>query len=156
MVTELFDSLLAELGKILKIPKLHVDSNHACLIKFKEGVSIQLERAVKGEGLMIGCIIGNIPPGKYRENFFREALKANGQPEPRIGTFAYSKRADTLVLYTILPMQDLDGEKIAAVLLPFKEKAVAWKEAIDRGSMPVISSSQTVSSGGGGIFGLRP
>ncbi|PJD97635.1 MAG: Tir chaperone family protein [Parachlamydia sp.] len=155
MVTELFDSLLADLGKILKIPNLHVDSNHACLIKFKEGVSIQLERAEKGEGLVMGCIIGNIPPGKYRENFFREALKANGLPEPRIGTFAYSKRADTLILYAILPLQDLDGEKIAAVLLPFKEKAIAWKDAIDRGNMPTISTSQTGSSGGG-IFGLRP
>lgn len=155
MVAELFESLLQEIGKELKIKDLHADRNHSCLIKFKEGISIQIERDESGEGLVIGCTIATIPPGKYRENVFREALKANGLPEPRFGTFAYSKRSDQLVLFIILPIKDLTGEKIIAVLLPFKEKATVWKDAIEHGNVPSINS-QTTTAGGGGIFGLRP
>lgn len=154
MVTEFFESLLQELGKELKIKDLHVDRNHSCLIKFKEGISIQIERDETGEGMVIGCTIATIPPGKYRENVFREALKANGLPEPRNGIFAYSKRSDQLVLFHTLPMKDLTGEKILAVLLPFKEKAITWKDAIERGNIPALSPQTTAM--GGGIFGLRP
>ncbi|MBS4169081.1 CesT family type III secretion system chaperone [Parachlamydia sp. AcF125] len=156
MVSDLFDALLAEVGKELHIGDLYADRNHSCLIKFKEGVSIQIERDAPGERLIVGTSIGSIPPSKFRENVFREALKSNGLPEPRIGTFAYSKQSDQLILFGTLPMQDLTGEKIIAFLMPFKEKAILWKNAVERGDIPSILGASSFSSGGGGMFGLRP
>ncbi|CCB85727.1 MULTISPECIES: CesT family type III secretion system chaperone [Parachlamydia] len=156
MVSDLFDTLLAEVGQKLKINDLHADRNHSCLINFKEGISIQIERETRGERMIFGTTIGSIPPSKYRENVFREALRANGLQEPRIGAFAYSKQSDQLILYGTLPMQDLTSEKIVAFLIPFKEKAVQWKTAIERGDIPSLVGTQASPGSGGGMFGLRP
>ncbi|MCB1119695.1 MAG: CesT family type III secretion system chaperone, partial [Chlamydiia bacterium] len=96
-----------------------------------------------------------IPPGRYRADFFRQALKANGLPPPRFGTFAYSKQANSFVAYEILPRATVTAEAIAEFLLPFMEKARKWKEGLERGEIPSLESSQSPSPSGSGMFGLR-
>lgn len=152
MVKEIFETLLEEAGKVLNIPDLHPDKNHSCLVRLPNGLNIQIEMDPYQQGIILGCDIGGLPAGKYRENVFREALKINGQKAPHHGILAYSNKTEHMVLYELLPLKDLTGEKIADAIAPFAEKALLWKEALARGETPVLSNIRT----SGGMFGLRP
>lgn len=152
MVVDVYTAILQELGKNLGV-ELHSDQNNSCLLKLKEGVKLQIELDRTGEALILGSDLGEVPAGSYRENLFREALRANGMANPRYGTLAYSQQKDHLVLFASLPLKDLTGDKVFAFLSPFAIKAKVWKDAIERGEVPVIQAS---GSGGipSGLFGL--
>lgn len=154
MVTDFFGSLLQELGKILDIPDLHSDRNNSCQILMRSGLTLQLELDRSGQFLILGADLGIVPPGKYRENLFREALKANNMPYPLHGILAYSKKNERLVLFEKLRSQEITGEIIAAEIIPFSEKAIIWQEALKRGDVPI--ANHTSSSHSAGMFGLRP
>lgn len=158
MVSNLFDSLLQELGKAMDIPNLTADSNNSCLIAFESGIEVQVEPYERDDFLLLVIDLGNVPAGRYREDVFKEALKSNGLPSPRFGTFAYSEQSNNLLLFDMLSLRDLNGEKIASAIEPLIEKAQKWKESLERGDIPLADNSMTsgYSGGGGGIFGLRP
>lgn len=153
MVTDIFDSLLQELGKILKI-SLHPGKRNSCLIKLKEGIHVQIELDNAGEFLILGSDLGPIPPGKYRENLFKEALRSNGMPAPRNGVLSYSKQADHLFIFEKLPLKNLTGSRIADQLAAMTPKAIIWKDALAKSEIPAIPSTGFRS--GGGLFGLHP
>ena len=155
MVTDLFGALLQELGSSIEIKNLHPDKNYSCLIRFKGGLEVQVELDHSGQFLILGADLGTSPPGKYRENLFKEALKANDQPPPLYGILAYSKKSDHLVLFERINIKDLTGEKIAAEIIPFTEKATLWAQAVKNGEIPVINQHSS-SPSSGGMFGLRP
>lgn len=155
MVTDAFGLLLQDVGKLLNIPKLEPDRNNSCLINFPEKISIQMEMDPSGNHLILACDLGTVPPGRYRELVFREALRANGVQPPHFGEFSYSKQADKLMLMQQIPLKDINGDKVLAVLNPLLEKGKYWKEAIFRGDVPSISVTSTASKGGGGMFGLK-
>ena len=152
MVKDLFGNLLSDIGTALNIRDLHPDQANSCLIKMPSGVKIQLEIDKRGENLLMGCELGVLMAGKYRENIFQEALKANGNPPPHNGIFAFSKKSDKLVLYEKIPLKHFSVDKVIGLLTPFSEKAKAWIDALARGDMPPPSSFSTTSSG---MFGLR-
>lgn len=145
----LVDSLLDELGKALQSPGLHLDQNNTCLIEMR-GVRINIEEK-SSEYLLLGVDLGVLPPGRYRENIFREALKSNGLPFPRYGSFGFSKRSEKLILFETMRLNELSAEKIVNFLNPFIEKAKLWKDAIARGDVPLATTS---TSGNKGMFGL--
>jgi hypothetical protein len=153
MVSNQLGALLEDLGKILKIPDLHPDENNTCLLRFDNGVQVQLELDKVGSSLIIGSDLGVIPAGRYRENVLGEALKANGLPPPRYGIFAYSKKSDKLVLFQKMPLDDITADKIASFLPNFIDKAIIWKEAIAKGDVPAVSAQGVTKPSG--MFGLR-
>jgi len=152
MISDLFGTILQELGAIIKNPNLKPDEHNSCLLKFKGDLKVQIEPEKSGRYLVVGCDLGNIPAGRYRENIFNQALKANGMPIPRYGIFAYSKHSDHLVIFDNLPLKDLTGQKIADFLPSFLEKARTWKTAIEKGDVPVLENTYT--SKPIGLFGL--
>lgn len=155
MVKEYFGTLLEEIGKLLHIENLQVDKNNSCLIQFPNKLNIQMEIDSSRNLLVIGCNLGIVPAGRYRENVFREALKANGMPPPRHGDFSYSKQQDSLIITREMSMQDIHADKIVHELKSFIQKAEQWKEALSRGDIPVsIQGTYVSGKGGGGIFGL--
>jgi len=157
MVTDLFGTLLQELGPAIEASELHPDRNNSCLITLVSGIQIQLELDKSGQFLVLGCDLGPIQEQvKYRENLFREALKSNEQPHPNHGLLAYSKKTDHLVLFEKINIRELTGDKIAAEITPFTEKAAVWSDAIKRGDVPMISQGFTTGGRGPGMFGLRP
>ena len=157
MITDKFDNLIQELGVTLKI-KLKPDKNNACLLRFKNGIQIQLEVDSRGEKLVLAADLGQVPQGRYRENIFREALKANGLAPPRNGIFAYSKKNESLVLCDSIPLEELTGTKLADYLHSFMQKGELWKNAITRGDVPSFMGNELsfgASQGQpGGLFGL--
>lgn len=156
MVSDLFGTLLAELGKVMDIPDLHPDGNHSCLIHFPDGLEVQLEVDVQGYELTMLSTIASLPESKYRENIFREALRANAMPHPLNGILAFSKKADSLVMFQRIPTKELTGDKINVALVPFLEKARYWRETISHNEIPSVKGVYTSSGRSQGMFGLRP
>lgn len=154
MVTDAFGLILQELGTALKIGGLKPDANNSCLIKFPQ-ISIQLELDSGAQNLILCSNFPQIPPGKYRENVFREALKANGLPYPHAGDFAYSKQADHLVLMKSIPLKELTGEKVFQILTPFMQRAIDWNESLSRGEIPSIQIASSGIKTSSGMFGLK-
>lgn len=154
MVKDLYGSLLEELGRALQITDLHPDRNNSCLIRLKNGLQLQVEIHPKTESLLLGCDLGDLPPGRFRVDLFREALRANGLPYPQHGILAYSQKSDHLILFEFLPLKDLTGDKIADEVTPFAEKALLWKNGIANNEVPVVTFAGARPSMG--MFGLRP
>jgi Tir chaperone protein (CesT) family len=151
MVKNLFEALLDEVGHALKIADLHADRNNTCLISMPNGVKIQLEMHSRTQEFVLGSDLGQIPPGRYRENLFIEALRSNGMPN-HVGILAYSAKNDHLILFQTINLKDLTGERIATDMSPFIEKAKIWQEAMEKGEIPVVANMRTSM----GMFGLRP
>ncbi len=156
MVKEMFETILADLGTIMHI-SLSPDSHNACQIKAANGLMVHIEPDSSGERIMFVSDLGSVPQGRYRENLFREALKANGLPLPRQGLFAYSKKKDSLLLFDSLILEDLTGQHVADFLKSFMQKAELWRSAIPKGEVPSFTSNELsfgTSPGGSGMFGL--
>jgi hypothetical protein len=150
MSSDQFGNILEGLGKLLNITDLQPDANNCCLLNFSNGVPVSIE-VYKGLFLMIISDLGPTPAGKYRENLLGEALKANGQPLPRMGVFGYNKKRDSLLLFEKFFFDTASAEKIFEILPQFIEKGFVWKEAITKGEIPTTSSSSAKPSG---MFGL--
>ncbi|HEY4254763.1 MAG TPA: CesT family type III secretion system chaperone [Chlamydiales bacterium] len=127
-----FEELLAELGVQLDLP-LKSDRNHFCTLQIGPNLLIQLQTDAAFEKLLIISKVAEIPPGKFRENILKEALKANGKKDPRVGVFAYLTQINQLVLFQRYPFDLLNGERLAELLGPFIETAENWKKAIASG-----------------------
>lgn len=153
MVSDFFGTLLQEVARKLQIPNLQPDKNNSCQIRFGKDLRIQLEIDPSGQNLIIGTNLGTVPPGRYRENIFTEALKANNLPSANRGTFAYSRKTDSLILFEKMPLKDLTGDIVADFLVFFLEKAKIWKEAVTRGEVPVAAAGTVARPTG--MFGLR-
>lgn len=154
MANQKLATILQELGRssIIPIKDLAPDRRDSCLISLPGSVDIQLESDGDEKNLMIGCKLSEVPLGRYRENLFREALKANGQPQERYGVFGYIPRTNQLVLFELLSYTDLTGEKVADFLEKFIQKAMVWRTAINNGEIPSVTYGQR---SGSGMFGLR-
>lgn len=155
MIQDTFGSIIDELGKILK-SKLSPDKNNSCKLKYKSGLTVQIDFDGANEKLVLVSSLGTPIPGRYRENLFREALKANGLPFPKYGIFAYSKKEDALLLYDSIALLELSGQKLADFLTPFAQRAELWSAALTKAEVPSFTGTEFTFSKtpGTGMFGL--
>lgn len=147
-----FDELIQGLSKEFGLP-LHVDKNHACAIQIRKGLVVQLQSDAAQEKLLLTCKIIEVPPGKFRENVLREALKANNSPDPIVAIFSFVNQTSHLFLFQNYLFDLLNGERIASLIGPFFETAEKWKKAIESGLPAPPSSPGKMSAN---PFGLRP
>lgn len=159
MVASRLEIILQELGQtdmminlVSKVQAWRPNASNTCLIPISEGLNIQFELDKHEKNLVVGCVLGNVPPSPYRHKLFTEALRSNGVPPPRYGILAYSSKTQNLILFDSLDLRDLSGHKIADYLMPFLDKAKQWKEAIQSGNIP---SGVPQQSSGLNIFGLK-
>jgi hypothetical protein len=147
-----FEELLNELGTELGIT-LHPDRKGACKLKINEALHVQIECDAHQENLLIATFICDIPPGKFRENILKDALKSNG-PFPLNGTLAYSDRNNKLVLFSYFRLANLTGKQLAEFLNSFVDKANNWRIGVETGhTSHLISTSLKPTSG---MFGMKP
>lgn len=149
-----FAEIMKELEPHLQIDTTP-DSNDACRFRIDGTLPVQIELNHSTGFLMICSEIGELPPGRYREDVFRSALRENGKPFPRFGDFGYSKKNHNLVLYDSLPLDTVDGESLFNHLLVLSQKARTWQDSIQRGEVPG-DKVETKLPGPEGLFGLRP
>ncbi len=154
MDTDLFSALLSELGQALELSNLHPDRNNTCQLHFRDGLDLWLQVDEEKRVLIMLADLGRMPGGAQRTALYRAALKDNGRPPPRNGIFAYSREADSLVLFKFLPLQNLRGDQVAEALMPMMEKANVWRTAIANGEVPNVETVRT--SDRMGLFGMRP
>ena len=127
-----FNDLLKSSSKLLKW-SLHTDRNNACAIQIHKGVIVQLQTDASQEKLLIASKVAELPAGKFRENVIKEALKANGTEDPRVGLFAYLAHTNHLVLFQRYPFDLLTPERLVALLGSFIETVEHWHNAIAAG-----------------------
>ena len=126
-----FPELLLELSDQLETD-LYLDKLGCCTLVMNDTLEVQLEPDRNEKHLIIASFLCEIPPGKFRENTLKDALKAN-YPYPPEGTLAYSEQNNQLVLFATLPIDSIDGAKLAAFLGGFVEKAEKWKKGVETG-----------------------
>ena len=132
-MTDPFNDLLASLGQLFGLT-LHADKNNACALQIKKGLVIQLQPDERREKILLACRVVELPPGKFRENVLKETLKANAVIDPFVGVFAYVAKTNNLVLFQQYPIDILNGERLAGLILPFIVVAESWREAILAGN----------------------
>lgn len=152
MVSGMYEGLLEELGRALGLT-LFPDQNYSCVIRLPNRLEVHVEIDAAGEKMVLGAYLGQVPPGRYREMVFYEALRMNGMPPPHVGIFAYSNKMDQLVLFRWIDLHDMSGEKIAHMLKPLSERGVQWRDAIAAGQVPVVEGLSLQERSG--MFGLR-
>jgi len=150
-MTDRFQELLNELGRVFHLA-LNIDKHNACSIQVQEHLIVQLQLDMSQENLFLFAKIIEIPPGKFRENVLREALKANALPDPRVGILGYMAASNHLVLFQRYPLEMLNGERLSGFLGAFLEYGDAWHKAVSSGQpAPPSASSQTLPN----PFGLK-
>lgn len=127
-----FEELLSELSKVFDL-KLHVDHHNACSIRIPDRLTVQLQLDPTQENLFLFSKLIEIPPGKFREDVLREALKANGQADPIVGIFGYLHATNQLILYQKYPLPVLTGSRLANFFGAFLEFGDIWRDAIANG-----------------------
>jgi len=151
MVTDAFGTLLQEISAELKIDKMAAGEKNSCIVHYPDDLKLQIEADPTQTDLLLIIEIGSLPNGRYREVYFKEALKANGLFPSPVGIFAYSHKADKLILYEKMTLKGLSGNRVVEVLTPLLEKARQWIEWFKRGDFPVAKQNASSS----GIFGLH-
>lgn len=132
MIGSKFAILLEDLSKHLSM-NLKPDENQSCLLVIQNKIEVQLELDPTETYLIIGSILGELPSGRFRSDCLMAALKANARPYPLLGTFAYSRKLNSLVLFEKIETAIFDTNNILSILTPFIKKGIAWKEALDEG-----------------------
>jgi hypothetical protein len=136
MVSDILGMILKDLESYFKCP-LKPDANHSCLVKLPSGVKIQIELDRREENLVIGCNLGTLPAGSFKNNILRQALKANGLPPPLYGILAFT-RSETLILFARVPINHINMDQLTTLLNKFIEKAQTWSTALAQGNIPEL------------------
>lgn len=139
-----FDAILTLLSESLDTD-LYMDEHGSCKITLNDKISVQLELDSSEHYLIMGSMIFEIPPGKFRENVLKEALKANNGSQKGIGTLAFIPKSATLTLFEFFPLPQIQNEKIFEYFVTFATKASYWKETLSNGQIPQ-SAQQPVYS----------
>jgi hypothetical protein len=144
-----FAILLADLGALIQVP-LHPDHQRSCSLNINNELHIQLKE--DENRILVATFIAEIPPGKFRENIFKETLKENNL-SPRTGTFGYSERNNQLAFFSHVYFQGLRGDTMADFLEAFLEKAFSWRTALQTGQLP--QRGQILHKTGPSIFDIQ-
>lgn len=147
-----FEELLKDLGKELGLA-LKIDQKNACSIQIHAHLIIQLQLDTAQENLWIFSQLVDTPPGKFRENIFKETLKANYKKDPIIASFGYLSSTNQLAIFQKYPLSILDGKRLAGFLGAFLELGEVWREAILSGQSAPLSAQGTPKESN--PFGLK-
>lgn len=145
-----FEELIQELGNALQI-SLHPDHNGACKLNVSNCPAIQIEYNESKESLIIASFLTEVPPGKFRENVFKAALKLNHQ-EPAAAHLGFCSQTNQLALFQFAPIATLTSSLLQTLLAAFINKATAWKKGVETGDLLSLCSANKTA--GTGLFGI--
>ena len=131
-----FEQYIQELNRILGI-SLYAEKGYLCKLIIEGSLKLQLEHEPAEERILIASFLCELPPGKFREDVLKEALKANDSLN-REGIFAYSGTNNSLV-YFLYFSDTLPSDQLAKTLLQFIEIAKKWKTAVETGQLYLIT-----------------
>ncbi|MFA6915697.1 MAG: CesT family type III secretion system chaperone [Parachlamydiales bacterium] len=154
MLGDAFSHLLNDLGKYINMNNLQPNERNTCMLSFpSKDVKILLMPDSALLNLRIICYLGEIAQGRYQEEVFHEALRANSIPNPRYGNLGYNSANNNLVLWEVIPFAACNGADLAEFLQKYIDKAAEIHDAIKNNAIPSLVARTTVRTGG--LFGLR-
>jgi hypothetical protein len=112
---------------------MSLQENGTLGILFNDDMLVQIELDSNESHLMVGGFIATVPPGKYREKVFFEALKENSTLDETYSCLCYANDESELVLFSKLSFHALSAEHLYDYLELFVEKASRWKLMVDKG-----------------------
>lgn len=131
-----FTTLLSDLGALINVP-LHPDAKRLCKMSINGHLHVQIQEEEYFDRLIVSTFVSEIPAGKFREIVLKRCLEENNL-YPRLGTFAYSDRNNSLAFYARVYYPGLQGDNFADFLGTFFEKALQWKQGIETGQLPSL------------------
>ena len=150
-----FHDLIAELGEYIG-EDLKVDLNMACSLEINNLIKVQIELDSPGEKILLMSLITELPPGKFRENILKDALKANFLAEEKEGTLAYLQRENSLVLFYEIFTRSITRDILYDHLMKFIRRVTDWNTAIESGqSAPHTGEIPESTEKKGNIFGFK-
>lgn len=127
-----FESLIHELGDLIDLP-LTLDRHRSCHLVLDDQLHLQIEHHSLKNAVMVAALIAPLPPGAFRENVLKDALKANHTFAPHRGAFAYIEKTTFLTLFDYLGEKELTAQYLLDRLTQLKEDALQWQSAISAG-----------------------
>jgi hypothetical protein len=131
------DIFFEELGKQFNIT-LNADEKLACAILYQGKITVQIQKSPRSDEYFFISRISDITPGAYRTEILKQALKANGGSEYKIGYFAFLPSSSSLVLFQAYPQDFLTKEKILPIFISFAEMALSWNQSLLLNQSPPI------------------
>ncbi|SCA62960.1 Uncharacterized protein SCG7109_AG_00080 [Chlamydiales bacterium SCGC AG-110-M15] len=145
---ENIDEVVEALGRLLVLPaKVDPQGGYQAILNDKMRFRIEINENIKWVNIIAD--LGEVPPGAYRLNLFKAALRANGAFGPRAGTMGFAENNRHMLLFDKLYIYDLTEDSLQIALGPFIEKGLIWTDHIAAGSLPDFQPS-----GGGNPFGV--
>ncbi|MBN1914699.1 MAG: CesT family type III secretion system chaperone [Parachlamydiales bacterium] len=132
-----FAHIIEDLASMLRMP-LHIDALGSCSLIFYQKILVQFQLDKTGKKLLIGGIIGEISPGKFRENVLQTALIANDRKE-RIFSFGYHPKENKLIAFHYFPLYYSSKELLQQFLSSFVDQALIWHEALQSGNLSALT-----------------
>jgi hypothetical protein len=140
-----FEELLFQLGEELGCP-LHPEKGRICKININSNMHLNIELDEAKESILLGCMVSEVPPGRFREIVFKETLRINNTIE-KIGTFAFSERNHNLVLFSYIPLTGLTIDTFIKKTMHFMEFADDWRLCIQSGNLSKMALAAPSTSG---------
>lgn len=156
MSVDVYQRLLEELAEAfnLETKGRELGATPSCAVTMDNATQIQVEIANDQEHVLLATEIGEVPPGRFRQDFFKAALISNGKGQNKNGVLSYTDEPEQLFLFKYVPLERLTGAELATIIIPFSQKATIWKEALESGNIPQVTADQN-SAGPGTMFGIR-
>ncbi len=133
-----FEEYIQKLGIVLGT-SLYAEKGYLCKLLIEGSLKVQIEHESPEERILVASFLCELPPGKFREDLLKEALKANDSLE-RLGIFAYSPKNNSLTYFLYLS-DKIDFEDFARQFMEWLESAKKWKSAIETGNIYQLSKS---------------
>ena len=148
---DLFEELLKELSPLVGFP-LHLDAHQVCCLWAGDTLKVQIEQGKEGH-ILLAAFLFELGPGKFREEVFKEGLKANAQFIPG-GTLSFSSKNNQLVLYHLIPREMVNAPKVFESMTALISYALQWQTALNEGkTTPAFLATKTSLPS---VFGIKP
>jgi hypothetical protein len=134
-----YEDLIHQLGIEMNVD-LEPDLKNSVSLVLDGKITIQIEPDKYENRLIVGVFIITLPPGKFRENILKEALKQNTLPS-QTGVFAYNDILNQLLFFCYVPLEKLDGKKLFEFLVEVIAFIEPWQKAIESGKPGPIEPS---------------
>jgi len=130
---EKFRQILYDFGDLVA-EELYIDDQGVCRLFLNEKFPLQLELDQSEEMLIMISSIAEVPPGKFREQVMKEAMKENELMRGKDGVLGYVLQRNMLTFHYQYPLEQVTGTFLADLLETLIPKIEAWYDALARGS----------------------
>lgn len=135
-------SLIKELGPIIKLPDLALDENNVCRVEFDD-MPVDFEALPDGTMLYIYAQVAPVPPVDKREKLFTRLLTGNLFGGETLGsTLGYDLNQESIVMHIALPVEKTTFPDFQTTLERFLDRLKFWREECQN----IIHSSSNTGS----------